>query len=629
MQLLITGATGLIGRRLVLDRLERGDRVVVVSRDAGRAGAVFAAGTNRNVEIVGGNPSIPGDWQGAVEGCEAVIHLAGAGLMDRRWTEEYKRLLVDSRVDSTFQVVEGIRGAGRKPKVLVVASAVGIYGETGDEAIDEGCEAAEGDFLADLVVRWEREAGKAADLGVRVVMLRIGAVLDPRGGLLDRLVGVFRWGVGGPIGSGRQYVPWIHWRDLVGLLDLAVRGSGVVGAMNATAPQPVRNRDLCRALGRALGRPSWVPVPGFVLELVLGELGRYAMMSQRVLPAAAEKAGYQFVYPEVESALGALVGEGRPARRGIVGAVKARGRAAAGETAGVGPVVPDGEEQVLVEGSGGAMPGERIRLLAVGIDGALLRSDGRLSQGVVRACRAAARGGCVVVPVTARPPRSAQPVMRALDVAGPLVCYNGAVIWNAVEGCAQYHEALAGELAGEVIKAAREASPQVLVGVEVLDHWYTDRIDPRVLTERGRPVEPDGIGPLEGFLGGPVTQVNLYGSVEEIEGVLGTITERFWRAKLITVFRRDPWLLQVCHRLVDRGIALQRIAQHLEVGREGVMAIGADVDDMGMIEWAGFGVAMDNADAEVKALSDAVVSSNDAQGVARAIQRYVLGRVGA
>ncbi len=287
MRVLITGATGMIGRRLVIDRLERRDNVVIVSRNAGAAQTFFAAENNPRIEIVRGDPSIPGAWQKAVDGCTAVIHLAGANVMGQRWSQKYKQVLVNSRIDSAHQIVEAIRLAKVKPKTFVCASATGYYADTGDRETDESSapDAGEFDFLADLVRRCETGAKKAEEFGTRTVSLRIGVVLDTRGGLIATLTRPFRFFVGGPIGLGHQFVPWIHWRDVIGLIDLALRRPDLKGPINLTSPNPVTNRDFCRAFGRALGRPSWLPVPVPALRLLLGEMGKYAAFSQRVIPA--------------------------------------------------------------------------------------------------------------------------------------------------------------------------------------------------------------------------------------------------------------------------------------------------------------------------------------------------------
>lgn len=311
MRIFITGATGLLGRRLVADRLRRGDKVVLLSRDGAQAKAVFADGLAGVPEVVEGDPSVPGGWCAALDGCDAVVHLAGQPVAGRRWSPAYKRLLRDSRVNSTRCVVEAIARCRHQPGALLCASATGIYADTGDRPTDEsgpvGC-----DFLAEVCAAWEAEAERAASEGVRVVALRTGIVLDDRGGALRKMTPPFAMFVGGPLGSGRQYVPWIHWGDAIGIIDLGLSNDEVSGAVNATGPEPVTNRRFSRALGAAMGRPAWLPAPGFALRLAVGELAGNLLMSHRVIPGAAARYGYEFRYPEVEPALRDLLGRARP-----------------------------------------------------------------------------------------------------------------------------------------------------------------------------------------------------------------------------------------------------------------------------------------------------------------------------
>lgn len=287
MRMFVTGATGLVGRRLVEDRVARGDAVVALTRSADSARRRLPD----SVEVVEGDPSIPGPWQAAVAGCQAVVHLAGANVGDRRWTPSYKQIIIDSRIDSTHQVVEAIRMAepGDRPVVLLAASAVGWYPpKSGDRILLEDAAPQPGDFFSDLARAWEGSAVPVRELGVRLVHLRTGLVLDERGGIVDSLRRIFRLFIGGPIDLGRAWMPWIHWRDVVGLIDHGLRTSAVDGPMNLVSPEPVRNAAFSRALGRAIGRPSWLPVPSPALRIVLGEFGRYAAASQRVRPGVAE-----------------------------------------------------------------------------------------------------------------------------------------------------------------------------------------------------------------------------------------------------------------------------------------------------------------------------------------------------
>ena len=297
MRIFVTGATGLIGRRLVADRLSRGDTLTVVSRDAGRAQTL---GTG--IDVVEADLMRPGDWQKQVDGCDAVVHLAGAGVGDRRWNSAYRKLLVDSRVESTRRIVDAIDNAGARPPVLVNASAVGYYGDCGDTPLDESAPAGD-DFLAGLTVQWEEQAARAGRGSTRVTMLRIAVVLDPRGAALGKMLPVFRLGLGGPLGSGRQYFPWVHWRDAIGLIGFALDNESISGPLNVVAPEAVTNREFTRILGRVLHRPAVLPVPAAMLRFAIGEMGRYVVASQRVGAERAIRAGYTFAFDRLQPAL--------------------------------------------------------------------------------------------------------------------------------------------------------------------------------------------------------------------------------------------------------------------------------------------------------------------------------------
>jgi hypothetical protein len=316
MRLFVTGATGLIGRRLVEDRLARGDSLIALTRNVERALAILPAAPREQLALIEADPAQGGDWQRSIDGCDTVVHLAGAGIADRRWTESYKQELISSRVESTKQVIRGIELARRRPALLINASAAGFYGDTAGGPVDE---AANGpprgtDFLADLTSDWEAAAHAAQRLGVRVVMLRTSVVLDARGGALARMLPIFKLGMGGPIASGRQWMSWIHWRDAIGLVDWVLRDSSIHGPINFAAPSPIANREFAAVLGAVLRRPSILPAPRFVLRLALGELANYLVANQAVVPAKALAAGYRFTSPDLEPALRDLVSRGGTGR---------------------------------------------------------------------------------------------------------------------------------------------------------------------------------------------------------------------------------------------------------------------------------------------------------------------------
>ncbi len=299
MDVLITGATGFIGRKVVaeLRRAAGGAGVVrAVSRDPGGVAAALGAG----VEGVGWDPA---SLRAACSRSHAVVNLAGESLMARRWWRSQKERIRASRVEGTRALVEALGGASPRPKVLVSASAVGYYGPRGDEALDEEAPAG-GDFLAGVCAAWEAEARKAEPLGIRVVRLRIGIVLGPDGGALKQMVPPFKFFVGGPVLPGTQWMSWVHHADVVALVRFALENVSVSGAVNGTAPEPRMNREFSAALGAALGRPSWLPAPGFALRLALGQVAEVVTTGQRVLPKKAEAAGFRFRYPKLEEALG-------------------------------------------------------------------------------------------------------------------------------------------------------------------------------------------------------------------------------------------------------------------------------------------------------------------------------------
>jgi uncharacterized protein (TIGR01777 family) len=298
MRVLVTGATGLIGRRL----LPRLDHPRVLARDPERARRSLG-----EVDAIAWDAGKGPPPASALEGIDAIVHLAGEPVAVR-WSEERKAAIRDSRVAGTRRLVEAIaaRPASSRPRVLISSSAVGIYGDRGDETLDETSSLAD-DFLAQVCRDWEAEALKARDLGLRVVLLRTGVVLDPAGGALGKMVTPFKLCLGGRLSHGRQWMPWIHVDDELGLILHALANDKVEGPINATAPNPATNRDFTRALARALGRPAIFPVPGFILKILFGAMSSVVLGSERVLPRAAEKTGYRFAHPELDEALASLL----------------------------------------------------------------------------------------------------------------------------------------------------------------------------------------------------------------------------------------------------------------------------------------------------------------------------------
>ena len=302
MNIVVTGGTGFIGRALCAALSHGGHRVSILTRNAGQV----LHEPRVNVNPVQWNGRDTGPWEQALKGADAVINLAGAPIADGRWTDARKQLLFDSRVLVTRLLIGAISRRSSKPPVLINASGIGYYGATDDRGLDEGAPRGQG-FLTDLCLAWEAEALRAAEYGTRVVLLRTGMVLEQDGGALAKMVLPFKLYAGGPIMPGTQWVSWIHRRDHIGLIQWALSTATVSGPINAVAPEPVTMKTFCEVLGRVLRRPSWLPVPGFALNILLGELGTLMTTGQRVIPAKAMARGYRFHYPTLEPALRAVL----------------------------------------------------------------------------------------------------------------------------------------------------------------------------------------------------------------------------------------------------------------------------------------------------------------------------------
>ena len=302
MRIVVTGATGQVGHALVPALGARGHQVTVLTRHPARAEVRLAAAA------VGWRPTEETAPRVALAGSDAVVHLLGEDV-GQRWTPDAKRAIHESRLLGTRNLVAALHAVEPRPRVLISGSGYTYYGPRGDEEVTEA-EPPGNDFLADTAIAWENEAHQAAKLGLRVVLLRTGLVLDAtRDGTLARMVRLFRFGAGGPLGSGRQWMPWIHRDDVAGIIAAALEDDRWSGPANAVAPSPVRNRDFARTLGRVLRRPAIVRTPAFALRLAYGEMSRLVTEGVRAVPARARALGYEFGYPELEPALRTLVAE--------------------------------------------------------------------------------------------------------------------------------------------------------------------------------------------------------------------------------------------------------------------------------------------------------------------------------
>lgn len=311
MRIVIAGGTGFIGSPLAEVYAEEGHDVRVLTRSLPDGEARHDPGTGMpGITRAGWRPSgDAGSLTQVVDGADAVVNLAGESLAGKRWTPQRKAELRDSRILATRSLAAAIIAAPQPPRVLVNSSAVGYYGPAGGEPKSEDSPAGT-DFLAQLAADWEAEARTAERAGTRVVLLRTGVVLEKVGGALPKMLTPFRFFVGGRLGSGRQYISWIHRHDVVEMIRWIIETPGVSGPVNATAPHPVSNREFARAIGRAIRRPSLLPAPAFALRLMVGEMAEPLLLTgQRVMPTVAQSHGYHFRYPEVDIAMRGIFGE--------------------------------------------------------------------------------------------------------------------------------------------------------------------------------------------------------------------------------------------------------------------------------------------------------------------------------
>ena len=300
MKVAITGATGFVGSRLVERLQEQGHQPLILTRNRTTALNAFP-----NLEIVAYTPTESGSWQQAIAGCDAVVNLAGEPIAENRWTPKHKQEILESRRLGTQKIVEAITLANPKPSVLVNTSAIGYYGTSETASFDEMSPAGS-DFLAEVCQAWEEEAQKVKEAGVRLVILRSGIVLG-NGGALAKMIPLFKLFAGGPLGTGKQWFSWIHREDIVNLILFALTQPDVEGVLNATAPNPVRMSELCQAIGEILNRPSWLPVPSFVPEALLGEGAKVVLEGQQVLPKRTISKGFDYQYPTVKQALSQIL----------------------------------------------------------------------------------------------------------------------------------------------------------------------------------------------------------------------------------------------------------------------------------------------------------------------------------
>lgn len=301
MRIAITGATGFIGTRLVERLHAEGHDILVLTRDVEQGRRCFAVASFPQVTIIAYTPLESGKWQRSISGCNGVVNLAGAPIAEGRWTPERQQIILDSRKVGTEKIVEAIAQAEAKPSVLVNSSAIGYYGTSETAMFDETSPAGD-DFLASVCQAWEAAAQSVKQTGTRLVILRTGIVLE-MGGAVEKMLLPFKLFAGGPLGTGRQWFSWVHREDVVNLIMRSLVLPTMEGVYNATAPNPVRMAEFCRVLGDVLNRPSWLPVPEFALEALLGSAAQVVLEGQRVFPKRTLEAEFNYQYPTVKPAL--------------------------------------------------------------------------------------------------------------------------------------------------------------------------------------------------------------------------------------------------------------------------------------------------------------------------------------
>jgi len=299
MKIVVAGGSGFLGKALLKKLSQAGNSVILLTRNPDAVAPTIPP----SIQIAPWDASTIGHWATSIDGADAVINLTGESIGGKRWTTKQKEVLLSSRIDSTKAIVEAIRQASKKPNVLVNQSAVGYYGNVPEVDVEEDHPPGN-DYLSYVARKWEEEARKAESLGVRVVLPRTGVVLDSRGGALPRLLLPFNLYIGGPLGSGKQWFPWIHLEDEITALVYAIENEKLAGPVNLAAPGHVTMKQFCSALGNAMHRPSWAPVPGFMLRILLGEMaGSLLLGGQKVIPEKLLETGYKFRFPKLDEAL--------------------------------------------------------------------------------------------------------------------------------------------------------------------------------------------------------------------------------------------------------------------------------------------------------------------------------------
>ncbi|MCH2151839.1 MAG: TIGR01777 family oxidoreductase [Phycisphaerales bacterium] len=559
MKIFITGASGTIGRRIVADRLAKGDHVLALTRDRSRLASLEQQNPARGtVEIVEGDPNIPGPWQKQIDGCDAVIHLAGAGVLDRRWTAAYLEELRRSRVDSTYQVVRACEQALQPPRSLLSASAIGFYGDRDDRQLVETDECGEG-FLSRLCAEWEAQAMRAEPT-VRVACMRFGMILDPQGGALKRMLGIFRLGLGGRIGNGRQYVSWITWQDMVAMVDLLLRHQDIHGPVNMVSPEPITNRIFTRAMGHVLRRPTLFPAPAFGLKLLLGGGAEVVLSSQRVIPEVMSKASFQWLSPTIDRALRTVLRKSDEAGS------------------------PKTSSAIIID-IDGLSPGEP-----------LLR----------RSLRQASQSGSNVVLATSMGPEGAREFLTQSRMDCPVIVADGAaIIQRDLRTVLDMRELLPAIQAG-LLKALADCGHSLEVTLE--DIHGARRISSDL----------QALQPIKDCI-----RMRIKGTEQALKVVQAAIGPDFWKPRRIQVHLDRPGRMDVLAAMADRSVALQRLAKQWQIDRNDIKAILMNIRSRGLAQWCANGIAISGADEGVVRLCGRTSSQTGMQGLAESIDQLL------
>lgn len=573
MRILIIGAMGTIGRRILLQRLAMGDEVTVMSRDRRRTRRLLVALGHTGIPIVEGDPAIPGPWQDAVDGQDAVLMVAGAGIADRRWSRRYLRQVHQSRIDGTYQVVRAIDRAEKRPEVFMTASATGYYGDRGRVLTDEFAPAGD-DALARLCVDWENQAIRAEPL-CRVIRMRFGMVLDASGGALAKMLPIFRKGLGGRLGSGRQYISWVAWQDVVEIVNHLLESDDAAGAYNIVSPNAVTNLEFTKALAAVLHRPAFMAMPSPMLRVALGGIASVLLTGQRAWPSRLMDSGYEFRFPVLESALASVLNLQQAERR--TSPLKIR--------------------EVL--------PPAAPRIIVVDIDA--FRPD---DPGTRAALRRLGASGAQLVLATRRGIDEIRWFMHDSELDCPVIVSDGAAVIGRGGEHVVASRTITVELLHEILVAARGIGEPLVVELETIDG------------ARHR-LNLDGRSMVEHVDGTPVFRIRVAGEEAPRVQFEALVRERFWKQRRVAIHISEEGVLEILHPHADRGIAVQEVARRLGTGREGVLAIVQSDRSAGLADWSGFSVALSDASVTIQGLADATTASGGVDGLIEAHEQWV------